>query len=420
MMKKFLFVSLILVIILSGCLLQPQVVIKSASVSGNTVLIDLHSNKAGLAEIEVFNVQNALLCSNKIDLKQGNNSIELTCSLTESKVIVKATLEGAVFSKELNVEFDESDAEARIISLAQTTLEGEALEMYVKNFAKADECNAELYVENMKKFYEKAMQYDDYGVYADLNFDVNESQMQSLDEQINLLKPCKLSMEKKITDLGNSMYSVSYSMVVGGDCSAAPYASSMASQEDIVVIEVDLKDNSVKVTKGAIESSGGSQEEIKAQLDAYSLLGGCMKLMMLGVSPFYDYSDISQQEIQASGCLPASAGNLSITGFWIEPTYIVLHIQNTASGSVELTGFTGSPFELSWVPVMQNIDVGETGIYNLDGEFGEIIGTEINEDITINYTLNNMDFSEMFNCSGVLEDILETLENENAEEIQTS
>lgn len=416
MMKKFVFVSLILAIILSGCLLQPQIVIKSASVSDNTVLINLHSNKAGSAEIEVFTVGNTLLCSNKSDLKQGNNSVEFPCELTESKVIVKATIEGAVFSKELNVEFDESDAEARVISLAQTTLEGEALEMYARNFAKADECNAEFFVDGMKNFYERAMQYDDYGIYDDMNFDLNTSQMQVLDEQINLLKPCKLSMEKKITDLGNSVYSVSYSMVVGGDCSQTLYASSMASQEEIVVIEVDLKDDSVEVTKGAIDSSGVSQEEIKAQLEAYNLLGGCMKFMMLGVNPLYSVYEVSEPSVPEDHCSPQLTGNLSITQFGIEPTYVILHILNASGNAVELTGFTGLPFELTWVPAMQNLAAGETGIYNLDADFSEEeIGSLISEKITINYTLNDLNFSEMFVCAGTLNDSWGTLEKETTE-----
>ena len=50
-MNKTVFVSLIFLIIFSGCLLQPQITIKSAVLNGDFIKVNLHSNKQINAEI---------------------------------------------------------------------------------------------------------------------------------------------------------------------------------------------------------------------------------------------------------------------------------------------------------------------------------------------------------------------------------
>ncbi len=51
-MKKFVFFSLLL-ILFSGCLLQPQITIKSAEISDENIKINVYSNKSTTALLKV-------------------------------------------------------------------------------------------------------------------------------------------------------------------------------------------------------------------------------------------------------------------------------------------------------------------------------------------------------------------------------
>ena len=98
-MKKFVFVLLFVFLLFSGCLIQPQVTIKSLEQKGEKALVELRANKEFNAEVKITDEEGETLCSDKIELKQGNNLIEINCNLTEKKVYVEILSDGAVFSR---------------------------------------------------------------------------------------------------------------------------------------------------------------------------------------------------------------------------------------------------------------------------------------------------------------------------------
>jgi hypothetical protein len=309
-------------ILFSGCLVSPRVTIKEVKSLGDEALIEVHSNKAVNAALQLVDEKGILLCNENVSLRQGNNSIKIKCSLLQPKVFVKVLVEDLTFSKEVKVQIDESNLNAMVLSLAEGTPEGELLEVYRRNLSK-DDCTAELYVERMKKYIEKAKENAPYP-YTSLDFDLNREQMNLLQEQIDKTKACDLRVEKEIFNKGNNVFTVNYSFVMEGNCSVSIF--SPRTEKDAIIIQVDLKDNSTEVIKGKISSS--QLEAVKIQFEAFDLLGGCMKAMVLGVNPFSNIlysspspaereivprSQLNIEELMREKCFIASGSDLNLT-----------------------------------------------------------------------------------------------------------
>ncbi|MBU2099895.1 LamG domain-containing protein [Candidatus Micrarchaeota archaeon] len=280
-MKKFIFLPLVL-LLFSGCLIQPQVNIKEVSYDGENVSVELYANKEIQAEAKLTNEKREVLCSQKMDLKQGNNLIKAKCDLKEKSVYVEILANGLIFSKlvEINfdegVDFDETEIEEKVLELAETTLEGEVLGIFERNFSAADECNVEEFIENIQKYYSTALpelnpySYNDYS-------NLTSQQKLNLQEQINKTKKCKIKVEKKITEKEKNKFEVSYSLKSQGDCIG------LYSQEDVVKIEVDLEKGLAEATEGQMGNSYSSLDQ-KKFFEALDLMGACLQALLMGVN----------------------------------------------------------------------------------------------------------------------------------------
>ncbi len=406
-MKKLFFVLISLIILFSGCLLQPQVQIKTLTSEGDAVVVGLSTNKPVSAEIKILNDAGTILCSDKFNLKNGNQTVKLTCELTESEVTVSVFAEGTSFARKMNVEFGEGGLNQEILALAKTTFEGELIELYKTNLENSSECTAEKLVERTKKNLEQAAV--NYPESFDYDFDLTQEELDVLDKQIKDIDRCDLYIERNISELNNNKYSVNYSLNVEGDCSSVQSGISF-QEEEILIIEVDLADNSTEVTKGAMSntSTSSGQEMQQQMIASFKLMGDCFKAMMLGVNPLNPESFTTSQDVCSS-----TEGNLEIVSFSIEPTYIVLQIKNNSDKEVKLTGFTGSPVPLTYINCCASIKVGETTAVNLSGKFSEKgIGSAISQKINMFYTLNGLDYEEVSDCTGTVEDTWGTYETE--------
>ncbi|MFH1663522.1 MAG: hypothetical protein ABH986_01795 [archaeon] len=417
-MKK-LVLALVLVLAFSGCLLEPQVNIKSVDVSAEKAVVEIQSNKETSVEVKLLDESNNILCTKELLLKQGNNSVELNCTLSSSKVKVAVSAGGAVFSKELNVGFDGGSLNQKILLLAGQTLEGELMGILAKNFEKSSECTGQKYVDSMNSFFEKMSESNPSYISSTDNPFANLSQEEIvlLDEQINAVKSCEISVEKKITDEGSSKYSVNYSFV------AVNCGDNTVSQQDVMIIEVNLTSNSAEVTKGSFSDSGMSEEEIAYLHEVYTMIGGCIKAMMLNISTLSSVS--SSPEMKAIPVCTSGPGHIEIEYFGIEPSYAILRIKKSVEEEITVTGFTGSPVSISCNFCPQKLFTPEQNngvtIFNVDGNFFEQgIGSTINEEITINYSLDGFNYSQLVTCTATVEDTWGSTEiqKENVTEIK--
>ena len=424
-MKKTVFLSLILLIVFSGCLLQPQITIKSALVEGDLIKVNLNSNKQVNVEVQLSDESDLILCSKEVSLTQGSNDVALECSSSTSNIKVTVFVDGAVFSQKLELEFGEGDVESRVIFLAETnTIEGEALKVIEKGMAKQNTCNAQMYIQNFKKYYQISSEYSGASSFdLDEIFDnMTSEQLNNLDEQINTTKTCNMVVEKKVTDFGSGKYTVSYSWVGKGDCyyagSVGGQTRQFEDQKDILVVEVNLKDNSAKATSGLMTTTGLTDEEqARAMIKAFDALGGCIKALMLGVSPIAPGVEPPEPRIKEgikSGCSFLS-GNIEIKSFAIEKEYIILHLMNITDDDIQITSITGSPVELTCYACTPNLKPGAYNIMNLQGDFSASLYEETEEQLTISYTKNGMDFSEKADCRGIVGNFIEEMED-NAEQ----
>jgi len=299
-MNKTVFVSLIFLIIFSGCLLQPQITIKSAVLNGDFIKVNLHSNKQINAEIQLSDESDLILCSQNTVLNSGNNEVQLKCFSSDSNIKVTVFADGTVFSNDLELEFDETDIESKVIFLAETkTFEGEALKVIENGTAKQNQCNALDYVAGMKAYFGFASVYSDSSSQDFINTldNLTSEQLQLLDEQLTQTKNCNMFIEKELTDFGDGKYSVSYSWVGKGDCFYAGQTRRFEYQKNVVVIEVNLKNNSAKTTSGGITDSYTDEEQARKMIKGFEVLGGCFKALMLGIDPI---SGIIYEEIEPS------------------------------------------------------------------------------------------------------------------------
>jgi hypothetical protein len=283
-MKKIFFVSLFALLLFSGCLIQPQVSVKSVKDSGENILVELHSNKQLNADVKLKDQSENVLCQENVVLNQGNTVFGMKCNLTDSVVVVEVLAEGVVFSDSVEVELDESNVKGKVLELTETTIEGELLAVFESNLASADQCSAQMLVDNMNKYYDYIVSVDpnNAGYLPDLGLDnLTHAQMQELQENIDNVKSCKLRVVKKINSLGDSKYSVNYSMV-SENCESALGYGAPKTERDAVIIEVNLKNDSTEVTKGSMSNSYTAPEQQRQQIQAYRLLGPCMKQMLLG------------------------------------------------------------------------------------------------------------------------------------------
>jgi len=396
-MKKTAFVSLILLLIFSGCLLQPQVSIKSAVIKDKFIEVELQSNKQVNAEVQLADEQDTVLCSKNFSLNQGNNNVLLECVASGSAVTITVFAEGAVFSEEIELKFAGSNLEEKVLSLAETkTIEGETLAMFQRNFAKSGECNAELFVESMKKVFDYGKTIDPSSSSFEYDLDLDKESMAVLQAMIDETKSCNINLESKVKDKGNNKFTISYSIILSGDCLMSfSGATSVSSQKDVVVIEVDLSDDSVQVTQGGMTSSYYTEEMQKQQLKLYDLFGGCLKASLLGANPMTLVNTINTVAPPQSAC-SISAGHLDITYFQVQPDYLLINIKNNSDDSIELTGFAGSPTPVNCINCPNTLPSGSITMFNLEGEFSG----NVSEEIMIYYTLNDFDFSQLATCNG--------------------
>ncbi len=242
------------------------------------------------------------------------------------------------------------------------------------------------------------------------DFNLNKTQLNALQMQINKTKNCVVDFQKEISDKGNGLFEVKYSIVPSGDCSYAGGNSgsgSITAQKDTVVFEVNLKNNSVKATKGGFDEvkTKDQKEILDLQFKLFELMDGCMKAFLLGVNPVNQINEINS--FKEDFCITSADSPIEITYFEPEPKYLILHVKNNSDSSIELTGFTGSS-DLTCNACPQTIASGKMTVFNLMGEFSG----KVKEQLTINYTLNGLDYSVLSDCTGTVIAI-EKLEQES-------
>lgn len=417
-MKKIV-LPLLLAVIFSGCLLQPQIIIKSAVVEDDFITVKLHSNKQVNVEVQLSGQSDEILCSKNATLNQGNTDVILECSASDSIIKVTVFADGAVFSGEVELSFDEGNLEERVIFLAETkTIEGEALKIIESNLAKQNSCNAQMYLTNMRKYYEVAGAYSGASSFdIDEMFDnITSEQMSVLDEQINATKTCTMEIGKKVADLGSGKYHVSFSWVGKGECYYADsgYGSrQFEGQKDVIVIEVNLKNNSAKAITGGMTDSHTNKEQAREMIKAFDLIGGCFKAMMLGVNPMAGI----YQPPPSNMCSSPVGGNLGIVGFEVTPSYLVLQIKNNSGDSIVISDITASPVSIDdcigcHIPLLES---GGIQIVNLTGDFSGL--EEVNEDIIISYTKNGLDHTEMANCRANIGTVIKEIKEKTEVEV---
>jgi hypothetical protein len=280
-MKRFVFVFLLLFVVFSGCLIQPQVTIKKVNDSGEKVLVELYSNKQLNASVKLKNQSGTVLCEVNVLLNQGNTSVPIPCNLTDSFVEVEVFAEGAVFSNEVEVEFGGESVDSKIMQLAESTLEGQTLALFKRNLDKSKECNSGLFVSTMKNYVDYMEQIQP-GSSSSLGIDfdnISSEQRILLQQKIDELNSCNININHKINFKSDRKYDVVYDVVVSENCgTTAP-----SGEKEAIIIEIDLKNNSAETTKGLM--SNNSTEEQQSQLiQAYDLMGSCMKYFLLGVT----------------------------------------------------------------------------------------------------------------------------------------
>ncbi|MBU2099894.1 hypothetical protein KKG83_04190 [Candidatus Micrarchaeota archaeon] len=406
-MKYFVVAFLLALFLFSGCLIQPQVTVKSVKDSGETILVELHSNKQLNASVKLKDQSGNVLCQENVALNQGNTSFGMQCILTDSVVVVEVVAEGAVFSDSVEIEFDGSNVEGKVLSLAEETIEGETLGVFSSNLALSNQCNAQLFVNNMKKYYAYVVSVnpDATNYYPELGLDnLTSEQMQELQDNIDTLKPCKIAVEKEINRLGNSKYSVSYSLI-SENCESTLGYGTPTTERDAVIIEVDVKNNLTEVTKGSMASSYNNEEQLRQQIQAYKFLGPCMKYMLLGAYVSVIEEPYQLPEEKACNYL---SGDIKIDSFAVEKGYVILHLTNISKEDIQFTGFTGSPVELSCDVCPLTLEPLDFTILNLHGDFSEY--EEINEELIISYTLNDLEHSQIADCQGIVGNFMEEIE----------
>jgi len=282
-MTKASFASLIILLFLfSGCLLANQITIKSAELSGDNITVELHSSNKVNADIKLSQ-DNSVSCQKSVVLEQGTNTIEMKCNLTGEKVRVEVTAEGLVISKEITLELEEvSNTNEKVLSLAGKNIEAEFLEAFERNFNRTQECNAEKYIDRLNQAMDKMSEIYTPGFTPPMDDDLTQEQMDLLDEEIKKTKNCSLHVKKEIDEQGNDEYLVNYSLVAEGDCGY--FSQGITATEDMLIIQVDLKDNSTEIIKGEMSSPYYSEATQRKQIEVYDLIGECFKPMMLGVS----------------------------------------------------------------------------------------------------------------------------------------
>ncbi|MFH1663994.1 MAG: hypothetical protein ABH986_04275 [archaeon] len=238
-MKKFTVVCLVLLVFFSGCLLVTNIKILSADASEEKILINIKSNKWVEAKVSVEDRSENLFCEKTVDLHPDDNLIEIPCKLTETRIKIIVSTEEKVFSrkltlksgeaeenqnnqnidqnkpeekKEVEPEYTEEEAAEIALILAEKTIEGQFMEAFEKGFSESGECTAQKYIENKNKI---TKEFPEFKV-PELN--LNESQMNQLQEQINETRECNCYVKKEATEKESNKFTVNYSLACEGYC----------------------------------------------------------------------------------------------------------------------------------------------------------------------------------------------------------
>ncbi len=249
-MKKVFVVCLALTLFFSGCLLFPEIKIISAKVSGENILIELKSNKWVKAEVKVEDRSGNLFCEKTVDLNPSINLIEIPCDLTEKRIKIEVFAEDKNFSRKFTLkdeteenqneqnkqeeeieeekekEYNTEEAAEIALMLAEKTIEGKFMAVYEKNFAKSSECNAIKYIENKNKIIKEFPELE-----SSLGFNLNETQMIELEEQIAETEKCVCSAKKEIIEKEKNQFIIEYFLGCEGFCGETYFEPFTEKQE---------------------------------------------------------------------------------------------------------------------------------------------------------------------------------------------
>jgi len=249
-MKKIVFVCLILIVFFSGCLLFPEIKIRSAEVSGENILIQIKSNKWVEAEVKVEDRAGNLFCEKTVNLDPDDNLIEIECDLTKERIKIEVFAEDNNFSRKFTVKLNTDDLEedqnkqneqeeeekeeeynkeeaAKIaLILAEKTLEGQFMKVYEENFAKSSECTAIKYIENKNKVIKEFPELE-----SEVGFNLNETQMIELEKQIAETEKCICSVKKEIIEKEKNQFTVEYFLGCKGFCEKTYFEPFTEKQE---------------------------------------------------------------------------------------------------------------------------------------------------------------------------------------------
>ncbi len=388
-MKKF-FLLLVLVVVFFGCLLQPQILIKSASVEGDSTLIELHSNKQVDVKVQLSSADDEILCDDDFSLIQGANKIKLNCVSFGSTAVITVFAGETVFSDEIQVEFNESSLDNKIFSLAESkTPVGKMLKVIDDSLLKQNECNARIYINNLKDFYELSSLSSDS---LDVLDSLDSQQISYLEKQISNIESCSLVLKREISNSGSKKFLVSYSIKALGECFYQGYSSSreFEDQDDIAVIEVNLNNNSAQLISGQLTSTHASKEEIQEMTEAFEAVGACFKALMMGVSIMNSESPQKESE-----CTFISS-NIKIQSVSLQDNFLVFGLINLTENEIQLNDVTTSVLETECVVCPYTLKPGVFTAISLSGDFSSF---NVKENFTFNYFLNDFDYSEIAVCS---------------------
>ncbi|MBU2099915.1 hypothetical protein KKG83_02375 [Candidatus Micrarchaeota archaeon] len=253
-MKKIVFVCLILIVFFSGCLLFPEIKIRSAEVSGEKILIQIKSNKWVEAEIKVEDRAGNLFCEKTVNLNPDDNLIEISCDLTEERIQIEVFAEDNNFSRKFTVElitddlkenqneqneqekeeeekveeYNKEEAAKIALILTEKTLEGQFMKVYEENFAKSSECTAIKYIENKNKVIKEFPELE-----SEVGFNLNETQIIELEKQIAETEKCICSVKKEIIEKEKNQFSIKYLLDCKGECKETYFEPFTEKQEVI-------------------------------------------------------------------------------------------------------------------------------------------------------------------------------------------
>ncbi|MBU1120493.1 MAG: hypothetical protein ABIE23_06710 [archaeon] len=277
MKKIVLFSGIFILLLFSGCIFpsKPNLEITSLEpTSSSTMDLFITSNQQmPKARIELSDNKGSVFCAEYWDIDEGINRIELSCSPRKNVTVTLKNIptEAPVQKSFILPVISEFDLREEAIELAETTIEAELMELMNESLKRIDDCTTQEYIDSL----------DQVSVEMGTTYSPPPPEMlPQIDEAVETAKECKPVMEKEAEKIGENLYKVSYVMKVTPSCSLPKSVSTSDYNPDSMIeMEVDLKYNTVEVTKGGMKEP--DEQQIQQWKRMMKGLGNCAALFFV-------------------------------------------------------------------------------------------------------------------------------------------